>query len=147
MSALLRVLIENEAGSRRKNTYDEHTLAWLKAEDVSAPYPFPYGFIIGTRAGDSDAADCFVLTTRKLAAGTIVECEAAGLLEQVEDSETDHKVLAVLRGETFALTEAETALRDFASRVFAHIPGKQMSIGRLLDSHAAAAYIRGCAPP
>jgi inorganic pyrophosphatase len=82
-----------------------------------------------------------------LVAGTIVECEPAGLLEQIEDGKIDHKVLAVLRGETFALTAAENALRDFASHVFAHIPGKQMSIGRLLDSRAAAAYIRACILP
>ena len=56
----MRVLIENEAGSRRKNTYDETSLLWLKAEDVSAAYPFPYGFEVGTKAGDGDAADCFV---------------------------------------------------------------------------------------
>ena len=140
----MRVMIENEAGSRRKNTYDEETLTWLKAEDVSAAYPFPYGFAIGTRSEDGDAADCFVLTERKLAAGIVVDCEAIGLLEQIEDGEIDHKVLAVLAGETFDLTQAEPKLRDFASNVFAHVPGKDMKLGRLLDRTAAEAYLRTC---
>jgi inorganic pyrophosphatase len=140
----MRVLIENEAGSRRKNTYDERSLLWLKAEDVSAAYPFAYGFIVGTKAGDGDAADCFVLTARKLASGTITDCEPVGLLEQVEDGEVDHKVLAVLPGETFELSQAEPALRAFVSGVFAHVPGKQMTIGRLLDRQAAEAYLRTC---
>jgi inorganic pyrophosphatase len=140
----MRVLIENEAGSRRKNTYDETSLLWLKADEVSAPYPFPYGFVVGTKAGDGDAADCFVLTARKLASGTVTECEPIGLLEQVEDGEVDHKLLAVLPGETFTLSEAEPALRDFVSRVFSHVQGKQMTIGRLLDRQAAGDYLRTC---
>jgi inorganic pyrophosphatase len=140
----MRVLIENEAGSRRKNTYDETSLLWLKAEEVSATYPFPYGFVVGTKAGDGDAADCFVLTTRNLASGTTAECEPVGLLEQVEDGEVDHKVLAVLPGETFELGQAEPALRAFVSRVFAHVPGKRMTIGRLLDRQAAEVYLRTC---
>lgn len=140
----MRVLIENEAGSRRKNTYDEASLAFVKAEDVSAAYPFPYGFAIGTHAGDGDAADCFVLTRRALAAGTIVDCEPAGLLEQIEDGETDHKLLALLPDETFALAEAEPALRAFVTTVFAHVPGKTMTIGRLLGREAAEAYLRDC---
>ena len=94
----MRVFIENEAGSRRKNTYDEHTLAHLGSVEVSAAYPFPYGFVLGTRGGDGDAVDCFVLTESPLASGTTVECEPFGLLEQIEDGEIDHKVLAVLPG-------------------------------------------------
>jgi inorganic pyrophosphatase len=140
----MRVLIENEAGARRKNTYDETSLLWLKAEDVSAAYPFPYGFAVGTKAGDGDAVDCFVLTARNLAAGTIAECEPLGLLEQIEDGEVDHKVLAVLPGETFELVQAEPALRQFVSAVFSHVPGKRMTIGRLLDRQAAEAYLAAC---
>jgi len=140
----MRVLIENEAGSRRKNTYDETSLFWLKAEDVSAAYPFPYGFVVGTKAGDGDAADCFVLTARNLTSGTIADCEPLGLLEQIEDGEVDHKVLAVLPGETFALNQAEPVLRQFVRGVFAHVPGKQMTIGRLLDRQAAEAYLAAC---
>lgn len=140
----MRVLIENEAGSRRKNTYDETTFALVKTEDVSAAYPFPYGFIIGTKAGDADAADCFVLTRQKLSSGAIVECEPAGLLEQVEDGETDHKVLGLIAGEAYPLADAETALRHFVSHVFAHVPGKRMTIGRLLGPQEAREYLRAC---
>ena len=37
----MQVLIENEAGSRTKNTYDERTLAFVRSAEVSAAYPFP----------------------------------------------------------------------------------------------------------
>jgi inorganic pyrophosphatase len=140
----MRVFIENEAGSKRKNTYDERTLTLLRTDEVSRAYPYPYGFVLGTRSGDGDAVDCFVLTARVLASGTVVECIAAGLLEQVEDGEIDHKVLATLPGEIVALAEAEPKLRDFVAKVFAHVPGKRISIGRLLGRAEAEAYIRTC---
>jgi inorganic pyrophosphatase len=66
----MQVFIENQAGSRRKNIYDERTLRHLRTVDVSASYPYPYGFVIGTVSGDADAVDCFVLTSEPLIAGT-----------------------------------------------------------------------------
>jgi len=140
----MRVFIENEAGSRRKNTYDETTHALLRTEDVSAAYPFAYGFVSGTKAGDGDAADCFVLTARKLASGSMIDCEPVALLEQVEDGEVDHKILATIAGESFPLAEAEAAIRQFANAVFSHVPGKRMAVGKLLDRPAAEAYLRSC---
>jgi len=141
----MRVFIENEAGSRRKNTYDERTLRHLGSTEVSAAYPLAYGFVIGTTGGDGDAVDCFVLTERRLASGEQVECEPLALLEQVEDGEIDHKLIAVPAGETASADEALlTALREFAARVFAHVPGKRMEIGRLLGRHHAEQYVRAC---
>ena len=139
----MRVFIENGAGSRRKNIYDERTLAWQRAVEVSRPYPFPYGFVIGTRGADGDCVDCFVLTAAALGAGSIVACDPIGLLEQVEDGEVDHKVLAVPSGEHFALDDSVlAALKDFINGVFAHVPGKRMQIGRLLPRADAVAYVR-----
>jgi inorganic pyrophosphatase len=44
-----------------------------------------------------------VLTTALLRSGAVVACEPLGLLEQIEDGEVDHKVLAALDGENVAL--------------------------------------------
>lgn len=141
----MQVFIENEAGSRCKNIYDERTLRYLRTIDVSASYPYPYGFIIGTVSGDDDAVDCFVLTAEPLAAGTTLECDLIGLLEQVEDGEIDHKVLAVPSGAYATIDEAVIgALKKFISGVFADIPNKRMEIGRLLGRDAAESYVRQC---
>ena len=141
----MQVFIENEAGSRRKNIYDERTLRHLRTVDVSASYPYPYGFVIGTVSGDDDAVDCFVLTAEPLIAGTTLECDPIGLLEQVEDGEIDHKVLAVPSGASATIDETTiVALKKFISGVFAHIPNKRMEIGRLLGRDAAENYLRQC---
>ncbi len=113
----MQVLIENEAGSRTKNTYDERTLAFVRSAEVSAAYPIPYGFAVGTRSGDGDAVDCFVLTDNRSTSGSIVECEPVALLEQVEDGEIDHKVLAALAGTSRSWTSATlAALKTFITR-------------------------------
>lgn len=141
----MQVFIENQAGSRRKNIYDERTLRHLRTIDVSASYPYPYGFVIGTISGDDDAVDCFVLTSEPLIAGTTLECDPIGLLEQVEDGEVDHKILAVPSGGSAAIDDAVvTALKEFISGVFSHVPDKRMEIGRLLDRDAAENYLRQC---
>jgi inorganic pyrophosphatase len=141
----MRVLIENEAGSRTKHTYDEHTLALTGSATVSAAYPYAYGFAIGTKSGDGDAVDCFVLSATPLKSGSLVECEPLALLEQIEDGETDHKVLAAPRGETVAVDGAVLEkLTAFIRGVFAHIPGKTMQIGRLLDRQAAEDFLERC---
>ena len=141
----MQVFIENEAGSRQKNTYDERTLAHLRSETVSRAYPFPYGFVLGTRSGDGDAVDCFVITGEKRVSGATVACDAVALLEQVEDGEIDHKILAVPAGAKADIgDDVLEALTDFISGVFAHVPGKQMRIGRLLGREEAEAYVRAC---
>lgn len=139
----MRVFIENEAGSRRKNIYDEQTLTYLRSDEVSCPYPLPYGFVIGTRSQDGDAVDCFVLTASAIPSGTIVECEPVGLLEVVDTGDADHKVLAMRENEHFILdSDVLTTLRKFINGVFAHLPNKRMEIGRLLPQQDADAYIR-----
>jgi inorganic pyrophosphatase len=141
----MRVLIENEAGSTTKHSYDEVKLVLIGRAEVSAPYPFAYGFAIGTKSGDGDAVDCFVLTGRPLPSGSVIECEPLALLEQIEDGEVDHKVLAAPRGERPPLDERTLgAIRDFIRRVFAHVPGKSIRLGRQLDRQAAEAYLDRC---
>ena len=141
----MRVFIENEAGSRRKNIYDERSLTYLRTVEVSLAYPFPYGFVIGTRSSDGGCVDCFVLTSVPLPSGAIVECDTVGLLELIDDGEADHKVLVVRKGEPGVLDDAVLErLKQFVSGVFAHVPGKRMEVGRLLGGQDADAYIRAC---
>jgi inorganic pyrophosphatase len=130
---MFQVFIENEAGSTTKHRHVEKTLELIGAETVSRPYPFAYGFIIGTTSGDGDNLDCYVMTDRHLTTGEIVDCEAVALLEQHEDGDEDHNVLAVPGDDQGSLTEdAEPVLRDFIAHVFDHVPGKVISTGRLL---------------
>ena len=140
---MFRVFIQTEAGSTTKRRHIDKTLELIGTEVVSRPYPFAYGFIVDTTSGDGDNLDCYVMTKQKLATGSFVDCEAVGLLEQHEDGDEDHNVLAVPVGETGSVsTEIENELRDFIAHVFDHIPGKVISTGRLLGRTDAEALVR-----
>jgi inorganic pyrophosphatase len=140
---MIQMLIEAEAGSRDKNLYNEKTLELRETRHILQPYPYPYGFIIGTRAEDGDAVDCYLITKDKLKAGNIVECEPIGLLEQFEDDEIDHKVLAALPGENVESTpELLKELQDFIYGVFAHFPEIQIRVGIIHPKEAALRHIQ-----
>ena len=90
--------------------------------------------MLGTIGGDGDAVDCFVLTETPIASGTVIECEPVGLLEQIEDGKTDHKVLAVLRDAPARFDAAAIAvLRIFIAGVFAHVP-------EVIDTYSLCEY-------
>jgi inorganic pyrophosphatase len=132
----VRIFIQNEAGSNLKHYHDEKTLEWKRVATVSARYPFPYGFIVGTTAADGGNADCFVITEE------LVDGRVAGLMEQIEDGEEDHNVLAILPGSARGIApEDEERLTAFVRALFAHAGGKRVEVGRFLGAGAAEAYI------
>lgn len=140
---MIQVLIQVEAGSHEKNFYNEKTLEYRETRRGSKPYPYPYGFIIGTSAEDGDAVDCYIITKDILETGTIVECEPIGLLEQHEDGEIDHKVLAALPGQDVELgPELLKELQDFIYAIFARFPDAQVRVGPIQPRAAALNHIQ-----
>lgn len=139
---MIRVFIENEAGSNRKNIFNEQTLEHKKTVEVSRAYPFPYGFVLNTKSGDGDNLDCFVLTSRPLKTGEIVEVEPIGMFEQTEDGKNDPKILAVMPGEVVTVDkDVQTRMSDFVQHVFDHLPGKTVQVGKFLGKDEAAELI------
>jgi inorganic pyrophosphatase len=137
----IRVFVQNQAGSTCKNSHDEKTLAFQHSEVVPHPYPFPYGFVIGTGARDGGNVDCYVITNRRLETGQIVECDAIGLMEQFEDGVEDHNILTRLLDEPVVVNEVvEAALTEHVLACFrdASVP---MAVGRFLGRDAALAHI------
>ena len=145
---MMKVFIENEAGSDQKNLFDEKTLEYKRTVTVSRPYPFPYGFVLDTTNEDGDNLDCYVLTERPLQTGDIVTCEPIGMMEQVEDGDEDNNILAVLQGETAEITEElKETLAAFSRHVFSHAPHKTMEVGSFLGKKEALSYIASCQDP
>jgi len=140
---MIKVCIQVEAGSHEKQRYNEKTLEYKGMSQVSRPYPYPYGFILGTSSADGDNLDCYLITHERLQAGTIVECEPIALLEQEEDGEIDHKVLAAMPGQEVEVGQAlEQELRDFIYAVFRSFPDVRVYVGDILPREAALHYIQ-----
>ena len=142
---MIKVCIEVAADSCDRHRYNEKTLEYKGTRRTSRPYPYPYGFILGTRAADGDNVDCYLITNESLKAGTIVECEPIGLLEQDEDGEVDHKILAALPGQDTEVGQGLLEeLRDFIYAVFAQFPDVSVCVGRMLPREAALHHIQAC---
>jgi len=142
---MIRVCIEVEAGSCDRQRYNEKTLEYQGTRRIARPYPYPYGFILGTRAADGDSVDCYLITNDRVQAGTIVECKPIGLLEQDEDGEVDHKILAALPGQEVEIGQGLLQeLRDFIYAVFAQFPDVYVRVGRLLPREAALHHMQAC---
>ena len=140
---LIKVFIQVEAGSRERNLYDEKTLEYKGTRRALLPYPYPYGFIVGTSAADGDSLDCYVVTADHLKTGTVVECIPVGLLEQEEDGEVDHKVLAAVPDQEINLNvELLDEFRNFIYGVFAKYPEITVRVGQILPEHVAQRYVQ-----
>jgi len=139
----IKVFIEVEGGSNERNVYDEKTLEHKGSRQVALPYPYPYGFILGTRAADEDGVDCYVITKDSVRSGSTVECVPVGLLEMIEDGEEDRKVLAAIPGQDVHLDQdLLEQLRDFIYAVFARFPEINVQVGRILSAQEARRYIQ-----
>jgi inorganic pyrophosphatase len=139
---MIRVFIQAAAGSVDKHEYDETTLEHRGIHKLVEPYPFPYGFVLDTQSEDGDNVDCYVITTRPLAVGDIVECEAMAMLEQFENDDVDHKVIATLPDEALAITtKVLDTLQRFIVAVFAAFPATKLALGPLHDAAVARAHL------
>ena len=140
---MVKVCIQVTAGSSDVHTYNEKTLDFKRTVRISQPYPYPYGFILGTTAEDGDNLDCYLITGEGVDPGAIVECEPIGLLEQHEGEEVDHKILAALPGQDVSLSkELFQELQDFIYTVFAEFPETRVRVGPLRSREAALRHIQ-----
>lgn len=140
---MIKVCIQVTAGSSDVHIYNEKTLDFKRTVRISQPYPYPYGFILGTAAEDGDNLDCYLITGKDVDPGAIVECEPIGLLEQHEGEEVDHKILAALPGRDVSLSkELFQELQDFIYTVFAEFPESRVCVGPLRSREAALRHIQ-----
>jgi hypothetical protein len=140
---MIKVCIQVAAGSSDVHIYNEKTLDFKGTVRISKPYPYPYGFILGTTAEDGDNLDCYLITGEDMVPGAIVECEPIGLLEQHEGEEVDHKILAALPGLDVTLSPGLLQkLQDFIYAVFTDFPETRVRVGPLLPRAAALRHIQ-----
>lgn len=91
------VVIEISNGSNNKYEIDKDTglITLDRANYSSAPYPVDYGFAPKTYWDDGDALDVVVLATWPLDTGIVVNVRPVGVIEMIDDGESDYKVIAV----------------------------------------------------
>ena len=95
--AVARIVVEIGKNSSNKYEYDPHLQLFRLDRTLYSPMHFPgdYGFIPGTIAEDDEPIDVLVLVEQPSFPGCLIRVRPVGMLDMVEESTYDHKVLAV----------------------------------------------------
>lgn len=138
----MKVFIETTRGSSNRTRYNEDTFEVKETFKIKYCYPYDYGFIIGTNKKNKDCIDCYVLTNNKLSEGTKLDCEPVCMIEMIEDSEIDHKViLKTADYEDVDITEVVGTIKTFIKKVFTQFPDVKIQFGEIKDKKQTIVYI------
>lgn len=145
---MIDVMIEVGRGQRVKRCMDAAGIV-TGVRTALEPYPYSYGFVLGTVDGEGDGIDCWVISRETHAPGATIRCEPFGLLEFHEGSELDHKVLATpignpWLGDTSALRDE---LEAYTRLLFSAYPEVSIRIGRILPAREADSLIASSRKP
>ena len=94
---LVRMIVEIPKNSTNKYEYDGELGVFRLDRTLYSPmhYPGDYGFIPGTLAEDGDPLDVLTLVEEPSFPGCMIEVRPVGILNMVDNAESDQKVLAV----------------------------------------------------
>ncbi len=86
-----------------KYEVDKDTGAIFVDRILSTPmrYPCNYGYVPHTLCGDGDPVDVLVILPLPLIPGSVIRCRPVGLLNMVDESGSDEKILAVPQDKVF----------------------------------------------
>jgi inorganic pyrophosphatase len=109
----VHVVVETPRGSRAKLRFDPKLEAFTLSKSllVGLTYPYDWGFVPSTEAGDGDPLDIMVIHDAATFPGLVLTCRAIGIL-QIEQknkgkAERNDRVFAVPRK-----SHAELSIRD-----------------------------------
>jgi inorganic pyrophosphatase len=94
---ILHVVVETPRGSRNKYKYDPE-LGLFRLNRVlfaGASFPFDFGYVPGTRAGDGDPVDVLVLMDAPAFTGCLVFARVIGVLRATKNGKENHRLIAV----------------------------------------------------
>jgi len=98
MDIKVRVYIEIEKDSNQKFEYNHSTKKLELDRVLKKPfvYPYPYGFILNTKAKDDDELDIIILTEKNISKDTYHNVFIVGVLVMEDEKGMDEKILCVL---------------------------------------------------
>ena len=94
---VVRMIVEIPKNSANKYEYDTELGVFRLDRALYSPmhYPGDYGFIPGTLAEDGDPIDVLTLVESPTFSGCLMEVRPLGILDMVDSSKPDRKILAV----------------------------------------------------
>ena len=95
--AVARMVVEIGKNSSNKYEYDPRLQLFRLDRALYSPMHFPgdHGFIPGTIAEDDEPIDVLALVEQPSFPGCLIRVRPVGMLDMLEESKYDHKILAV----------------------------------------------------
>lgn len=120
---------------------------------TSMHYPCNYGYIPQTLGDDGDPVDVLVVTPIPLAPSCVIRCRPVGVLDMIDESGRDEKLIAVPMGKLTSIydhvkeaTDLPQILLDQIKHFFEHYkdlePGKWVKVESWHDAAKARDVIR-----
>ena len=138
-----------------KYEIDKQTGAMFVDRLLTTPmrYPCNYGYIPQTLGGDGDPLDALVMMPMQLVPGSVINCRPIGILEMVDESGDDQKLIvvpsdkiSVLYQSVQSVRDLPTLIRDQISHFFQHYkdlePGKWVRVEGWGDATSARQAIQ-----
>jgi inorganic pyrophosphatase len=93
----VNAIIEIQKFSKNKYEIDKDTglIALDRVMHTAQDYPFDYGFVPQTLWDDGDPLDVVLLTTYPLVPGILVPVRMVGIMNMIDDGDSDAKIIAV----------------------------------------------------
>jgi inorganic pyrophosphatase len=97
-------MIEIPKNSKVKYEFDKTTKSMKIDRVLQQSYPEAYGFIEGTLAQDGDPLDLFLITSKALPSGKLVDIKdlhICGYIDMIDNGSPDEKLVAFFKSESF----------------------------------------------
>jgi inorganic pyrophosphatase len=97
----IQVIIETPKGSRNKYAFDpdQKVFQLRKVLPAGMAFPYDFGFIPSTRAGDGDPVDVLVLMDEPAFPGCLLKCRIVGVIEgqqgKKKEKERNDRIIAI----------------------------------------------------
>lgn len=139
---MIKVFIEQICEPNKKNIFDKKTGQLSKSVVTSITYPYPYGYILNTRASDGENLDCYIISNKQFEVSDVIECEPIGMVEWFENGEADHKIIATPINEKNKIDDViKNKITDFANQFIALRFDKKYRLGKFYDKKQAKTLI------
>jgi len=94
---VLNVVVEIPKGSSEKTEYkvDQEKFVLDRVLSSNLSFPFNYGFVPETWSNDNDPLDVAIISANTYPTGTILQARIIGLLETIDQSGKDAKLLVI----------------------------------------------------
>ena len=139
----MNAFIETLQNSDIRTRYDENTFQRKDSIKVSSPYPYAYGFIVGSNKNYEDCLDCYVLSNQILTEGKEIACEPVFMIEMFEGSEEDHKVIMKTVNYEIDNEElVESTIKSFITDIFSENPEVIIRFGRKIGKEETIHFIK-----